>query len=275
MDVHVDRHPARAANPAAAPLLLLHGLGGDRHSWRPVLDGLRAEREVLVAELPGFGASPPLPAPLEPTPRALARSIAAALDQLGVDRPHVAGVSLGGWTALELALLGHARSVVALAPAGFWSRPLDPSSGGARRAGRRAAPLLPLLLSLPPLRARVLGGVLGGPGRFGRADALALVRGYVAAPDFERVDAAMRANVFARDQLAELAARLPVHLVWCGRDRLVTPPRAPLPAAVHQHRLAEAGHLPMFDDPAAVIGLVAAATAAADRAPLPDPVGER
>lgn len=274
MALHVDRHRASDPTSASEPLLLLHGLGGDRHSWRPVLDGLRRDRDVLVAELPGFGASPPLPAAVAPTPPALAAAVAAMLDHEGLERVHVVGVSLGGWTALELALLGRARSVVALAPAGFWSKPLAPASGSARRVGRRLGPLLSPLLRVPPLRVQVLGGILGGLDRIEHRDALALIRGYVGAPDFARVDAAMRANVFDRSRLAELAASLPVHLVWCGRDRLVTPPRTPLPDTVHQHHLPNAGHLPMFDEPEAVVARIRAAVGAAEDGLLTAAVGD-
>lgn len=44
------------------------------------------------------------------------------LDDLGADPAHVAGDSVGRWTALELAKLGKARSVVAIAPAGLRAR---------------------------------------------------------------------------------------------------------------------------------------------------------
>lgn len=274
MALHVDRHRASRPTSASEPLLLLHGLGGDRHSWRPVLDDLRRDRDVLVAELPGFGASPPLPETVAPTPPALATAVAAMLDHEGLDRVHVVGVSLGGWTALELALLGRAHSVVALAPAGFWSKPLAPASGSTRRVGRTLGPLLSPLLRVPPLRVQVLGGILGGLDRIEHRDALALIRGYLGAPDFARVDAAMRANVFDRSRLAGLAEALPVHLVWCGRDRLVTPPRAPLPEAVHQHHLPDAGHLPMFDEPESIVAHVRAAVGAAEDGLLTAALGD-
>ena len=42
-------------------------------------------------------------------------------DDLGLDRPHVAGNSLGGVLGLELASRGLVSSATALAPAGFWT----------------------------------------------------------------------------------------------------------------------------------------------------------
>ena len=42
------------------------------------------------------------------------------LDEHGLARPHLAGNSLGGWVAIELARRGCAASVCAFSPAGFW-----------------------------------------------------------------------------------------------------------------------------------------------------------
>ncbi|WP_157251583.1 alpha/beta fold hydrolase [Patulibacter americanus] len=266
MQTHLERHDARrspqAPAPDGAPLLLVHGLGGDRHSWSPLLPGLTETRDVLVAELPGFGVAPPLPDDIEPTPAALAADVVRALDAAGVERVHVVGHSLGGWVALELAELAPARvrSVVAITPAGFWSRPLAAHEGRAIKAGRRLSPVLPALLAPRRVRNAVLHGVLGGSGGFGYTDALAVVRGYVRAADYERVSAAMRARVYdVRSRLAPLAARIPVHVVWATLDRAVTAPRAALPAAVHVHVLDGAGHLPMFEQPDRIVTVLLAA----------------
>lgn len=266
MQTHLERHEARgnaAEDPSGtAPLVLVHGLGGDRHSWTALLPGLTATRDVVVAELPGFGAAPPLPADVEPSPAALAADLAAALDAAGLDEVHVVGHSLGGWVALELAELapGRVLSVVAITPAGFWSRPLAAREGRAIKVGRRLSPLLPLLLAPQRVRDTVLHGVLGGTGDFGYRDALAVVRGYVRAADYERVSAAMRRRVYDfPSRLRPLADRIPVHVVWAALDRMVAPPRMPLPSAVHVHVLRGAGHLPMFEQPERTVELLLAA----------------
>jgi pimeloyl-ACP methyl ester carboxylesterase len=112
------------------PLLLIHPLGGELVVWEPVLDRLARERDVIALDLPGFGESPALADGAEPTPRALAGAVASLLDELGLGRAHVAGNSLGGWVALELAKAGRARSVAGLCTAGLWKRPLGPRPGG-------------------------------------------------------------------------------------------------------------------------------------------------
>ncbi|MCK9249858.1 MAG: alpha/beta fold hydrolase [Solirubrobacteraceae bacterium] len=261
-------HPAHdRPDGDGVPILLVHGLGGDRRTWRPVLDRLRHRGPVVTVDLPGFGDAPPLPADVEPSPARLAEAVGVALDAAGIDAVHAAGVSLGGWVALELGVAGRARSVVGLAPAGFWRRPLGPSRGTARRVGRAARPAIGPLLRVPALRRRVLGTAMGGMADVAYADARALVGAYVAAPDFVRVDAAMRSRTFGvPERLADLATTIPVHLVWCGLDPLVRRPRRELPVAVRQHVLPDAGHMPMFDAPDRVVEILL--DAAADAAPL-------
>ena len=104
------------------PLVLLHGLGGSGRIWRPVLPFLLAHRDVIAVDLPGFGASAPLPARSPHTPDQLAAAVERLLDALDVDAPQVAGHSLGAWVALELALRGRAGSVTAVCPPGCGQR---------------------------------------------------------------------------------------------------------------------------------------------------------
>ena len=92
------------------PLVLIHGLGLRWQTWEPVLPRLTAERDVVVIDLPGFADSPPPPPGAPASIASLSRLVGEFLDQLGLERPHVAGNSLGGWLSLELAQLGRARS---------------------------------------------------------------------------------------------------------------------------------------------------------------------
>src|SRR5436305_15196537 len=87
------------------PLLLLHGLGSSRLVWKPAVPLLARERDVIALDLPGHGESPVIPG-VEHMPVGYAPVVAATLDRLGVQGVDVAGNSMGGWTALELAKLG-------------------------------------------------------------------------------------------------------------------------------------------------------------------------
>nr|BFE86082.1 hypothetical protein GCM10020093_086830 [Planobispora longispora] len=107
---------------AGPPLVLLHGIGHHWQGWLPVLDRLAAERDVIAVDFPGFGVSPPLPAGTPYTAETLADAVESFCTMLGLREPHVAGNSLGGYVALELASRGVVRTACALSPAGFWTR---------------------------------------------------------------------------------------------------------------------------------------------------------
>ena len=104
------------------PLVLIHGIGSRWQVWEPILDRLASEREVIALDLPGFAGSPVPPPGTPAGVPSLTLLVGEFLDELGLDRPHVAGNSLGGWIALELAKLGRVRSATAHSPAGFWNR---------------------------------------------------------------------------------------------------------------------------------------------------------
>lgn len=231
------------------PLLLLHPLGADRRAWDPILDQVAQHREVVAVDLPGFGGSPPLTE--TPTPRALAEAVAAFLESIGVPRPHVAGNSLGGWVALELALAGHVRSATAIAPAGFWAQPLTPKRGIARNVTRVLLPVLDRVASSGCGRRLLLARSVARPERVPPDAAAHLVRSYITAPGFTAVNDAMRAGRF--EGLERI--RVPVTLAWSEHDGLVRPP-AWLPPAIACRVLEGCGHIPMWDEPARVASLL-------------------
>src|SRR3954468_19582360 len=101
------------------PVVLIHGVGSFWQAWKPVIEAVRGERDVIALDLPGFGGSPSLPIGVVPNAPALADAGAAFLDELGLERPLIGGNSLGGWIALELAARDRARAVVAVSPAGL------------------------------------------------------------------------------------------------------------------------------------------------------------
>lgn len=102
-----------------APLVLIHGIGHTWRAWRPMLPLLEERFDVLAVDMPGFGHSDPLPPGLDSTPEALADAVEDEMGRAGFDRAHLAGNSLGGWVALELARRGRAETVTAISPAGL------------------------------------------------------------------------------------------------------------------------------------------------------------
>ncbi|WP_170317811.1 alpha/beta fold hydrolase [Paroceanicella profunda] len=103
------------------PLLLLAGMASDTASWAPLLPHLTGF-ELLMPDNRCAGRTRPLPCPI--SRRALLEDVLGLLDALGLERVHVAGHSLGGMLALDLAAAAPERvlSLTALSCA-RWVRP--------------------------------------------------------------------------------------------------------------------------------------------------------
>ena len=82
------------------PLVLLHGILEDARSWHPQLDGLGDAFDVIAWDAPGCGGSDDPPESFGAAD--YADCLVGLIDALGVDRPHVAGLSWGSGLALEL-----------------------------------------------------------------------------------------------------------------------------------------------------------------------------
>jgi pimeloyl-ACP methyl ester carboxylesterase len=239
------------------PLVLLHPLGADRHVWDPVLDLLSEHREVIAFDLPGFGESPALAQ--RATPSALASAVAAEVASLEIERPHVAGNSLGGWLALELGLRGAVRTITAIAPAGLWPQPLVPKAAIAHRMAHALLPVTGPAVRTSAGRRLLLGSSVAHPGRVPSAQAAHLVRAYATAPGFREVNDAMRAGRF--EGLERI--RCPTTLVWPERDRLIERPPW-VPDRIRNVELPDSGHIPMWDAPQAVAQILIDASGGRD-----------
>ena len=100
------------------PLVLLHGGAGTWRLWEPVIPLLEPHHDVLALTLAGHWGGAPLPVGGPAGIEALVERAESDMEAEGVHAAHIAGGSLGGWVALELARRGRAKSVVAIAPAG-------------------------------------------------------------------------------------------------------------------------------------------------------------
>ncbi|MEU3146127.1 MULTISPECIES: alpha/beta fold hydrolase [unclassified Streptomyces] len=238
------------------PLLLLHGIGHHRQAWDPVVDILAAEREVIAVDLPGFGASPALPGGLTHGLPTMNAALAALCEKLGLDRPHVAGNSLGGLLALELGRQKRVRSVTALSPAGFWTRAERRYAFGVLIGMRRIAERMPLplverLARSAAGRAALTSTIYARPGRRSPEAVVAETRALAGATGFTETLRAGTAVRFSDD-----VPGIPVTIAWGARDRLLIPRQGvraqrTIPGA-RLIRLPGCGHVPMNDDPALV-----------------------
>ncbi len=115
--IEVRGAPVRALEAGTgAPVLYLHGIDGPRPD--PLVAELAKSHRVIVPELPGFGRSP-IPDWLMDISDAASFGL-DLVDALGVGRLHLAGHSIGGWIAAEMAIRDAALfpSLSLLAPMG-------------------------------------------------------------------------------------------------------------------------------------------------------------
>jgi pimeloyl-ACP methyl ester carboxylesterase len=254
------RAPHKAACQTSAvasdkpPLVLLHPATSSGRIWRDMVPRLSEHHEVYTPTLVGHRGGPE-PARRPVTDTDVIDSAERYLDEHGLDRPHIAGNSMGGLVAVELARRGRAGSVCAISPAGFWSvddgsmdRVLKQIRQGMRgiRAIRRMAPRL---IRTTIGRRILLHNLLTHPERVDPDDAvdlfLADALGCTAIDDLLK----SRARVETLDPLP-----CPVTLAWAAVDRVlpVNPygrtARERLPGAEWVD-LPDTGHNAMIDDP--------------------------
>ncbi|WP_345560299.1 alpha/beta fold hydrolase [Nonomuraea rosea] len=87
-------------DPAAPPLLLIHGRTADHNDWNGITQHFAARHHVFAIDLRGHGGSDhpgeyPLPE--------MAEDVVALLDHLGIERATLIGHSLGGVVSYHLA----------------------------------------------------------------------------------------------------------------------------------------------------------------------------
>lgn len=243
------------------PLILIHGIGHRLQAWEPVFDRLAERHEVIAIDLPGFGLSP---VPDGGMPRDMAATVAAMAEtfrEWGLDRPHVAGNSLGGAIGLELAAIGAVRSATAFSPAGFFT-PAERRRALCILNTLRANTFAPksmirATLRRPSLRAASFGALVARPARLdverAYGDALALRSGRGFRP------VARSARDYAFDG-SRLDSAVPVTVGWGERDRIFGVHQAERVRTALPHArvvtMPDCGHVPMSDDPDLVARLI-------------------
>jgi pimeloyl-ACP methyl ester carboxylesterase len=257
---------------AGEPLVLLHGIGHHWRAWLPVMDRLAAAHDVIAIDLPGFGESP-LPSGGNPSDMpGLVAAIGEFLTGLGVHRPHVAGNSLGGAIALELAANGMVSSATALSPAGFYTQWQRRWAIGLLSTQRLAAhaplPVLRFVANTSVLRTVCFRSLVARPELITAEVAL---RDTIALRDAKAFAAVARAGRAYR--VSACTPTVPVTVAWGTRDRVLSYRQAAvarqvLPLARHVDLL-DCGHVPMTDDPEQVASVILATTMLASAHPPP------
>ncbi len=189
------------------------------------------------------------------------------LDERGLDRPHLAGHSMGGFIALELARRGRAASVCVFSPGGLWSDDLRAQVAKRLRRqfalGRLMRRITPLLLKSPGVRRRSLtDSTLHG-------DRLSYERA------IEMTEVTMECTIIndlfhdADEKVAPMdPLPCPITIAWGEKDRILP---VELCGAIARDRLPGAtftvlrglAHTPTIDDPELVARTILAVTGAA------------
>jgi pimeloyl-ACP methyl ester carboxylesterase len=242
------------------PLVLLHGLGHRRQGWDAVVPLLAADRDVIAVDFPAMGESavPPVG-----DYRTMADMVEKLFGSLGIERPHVAGNSLGGLVALELAARGSVRTATALSPAGFWNAPeVLWAKAIFRIAGFLGARLpdraVDFIVGNRAARVALYGLFFGKPSHHQAADLVRDLRG-LGREHRPAIDAAL-AEFGGWTPPPPAAAGIPTTIAWGGRDLLLFPHQArrarrSQPAARFVP-LQGLGHAPMSDDPERIAALL-------------------
>jgi pimeloyl-ACP methyl ester carboxylesterase len=235
-------------------VVLLHAFPCDGRMWQPQADDLcEAGWRVLVPDLPGFGQSA-LP-DREPSLDDVAESVVSVLDDRGVDRCVLAGVSLGGYVTMAIL-----RQRPDLAAGLVLCDTKATADSDAARENRER--LARLVLESPQECARileqaVLPGLLGDTTRAHRPEVVDRVRSWLGDATADTVAWYQRAMAVRPDSVAVLAAvDVPTLVLWGEEDALA--PREEQDAMRTASTDAdlvivpEAGHLANVERPEAV-----------------------
>ncbi|GIF53674.1 pimeloyl-ACP methyl ester carboxylesterase [Asanoa ferruginea] len=234
------------------PLLLVHGLGGSRHTWRHLIGTLAQTHTVIAPDLPGHGdsAAPDGDYSLG----AHATALRDLLVSLGLTSATIVGHSLGGGIALQFAYQFPERTdrLVLISSGG-----LGPQLTPALRAATlpAAGTVVAALARIPSfLTRRVLSEM---PALIAREDAQPVADGLHDLADARRrrtfirtartvID--WRGQTVSAIRHLQLLVGLPVLVVWGSNDKTIPPQHheaiAAATPAFYTAEIADAGHYP-------------------------------
>ncbi|MEV2221087.1 alpha/beta hydrolase [Nocardia vinacea] len=253
------------------PLVLLHGVAMSARVWDPLIPQLSVRYQVLAPTALGHRGG----AAVSRRPARIADfvdEVERLLDENGWATAHLVGNSLGGWTAVELARRGRARTVCALSPAGFWDAGgtghADSSATIARNVtfARLTRPLAPLTLRSSLVRRSALRVIAEHGDRLESSAAAGIVADLLGCTVTDDL-------LNTRDAIADFE-RLPcpITVAWSQADRIFP---VAVNGAIAQQRLPGVtfevlpgvGHVPMIDDPGLVLRTILTRTG---EAPSPE-----
>lgn len=230
------------------PLLFLHGSGG--LAWGPFLDQLAESYSVCAPEHPGYGESTGLEHLEDMTDFAL--YVGDFCDEVGIEKTHVVGHSLGGMLAAEVAIsqAQYVDRLVICNAIGFW---------------RDESPVLDYIIAPPEELLKAVfhdpEGVVAKEMFTPPTEVEEMMAAY-----FERAKAFSAAGKFAwpipdrglKRRIHRIKA--PTLIVWGESDGLVPPVYAEdFKTGIADSRVVimkDTAHMPMYEDAAGFVSLV-------------------
>lgn len=231
-------------------LVLVHAFPLDRRMWVATAQALAQHCRVIAPDMRGFGGSDLAGGSIA----AMADDVAALLDQLGIERATVGGLSMGGYVSLAFAAR-HKERLERLILADTRAA----ADSDVARAGRADALALVDAQGVPALVERQLFALLS-------SGASETVRAKVRSIGNEQQPAGVKAGICALrdrpDRQNDLSAIACPTLVLSGtEDKISTPAEmADMASAIPGSRLVEigaAGHLSNLENPADFVAAVA------------------
>jgi pyruvate dehydrogenase E2 component (dihydrolipoamide acetyltransferase) len=235
-----------------APLVFIHGFGGDLNNWQFNQEALAAGRPTYALDLPGHGGSSKELAADGADVGALAGAVLDFMDAEAIGKAHLVGHSLGGAVALDLALNhpDRVRSVTAICSAGLGPEIDMVYIDGFMAAKRRKQlqPVLEMLVADPAMVSReMIEDVL----KFKRLDGVETALNRIIEGTFPGGRQALQLT----GRLGELS--VPVQIVWGRKDRIIPVRHTEgLPNSVRVHVFDDAGHMVHMEKAAEVNDLI-------------------
>lgn len=200
------------------PVVLLHGYPFNRTMWREQAEALSQSFRVIMPDLRGLGeteATADEPA----TMNEMAQDVAALLDQLGIDRAMLCGLSMGGYVAFAFTRRFPLR-VRALVLAD--TRP-QPDTDDARRVREEQARKV-LEEGMSAISDDILQKSLAPATLYARPDIVERVREMILSTKPEGAAAALRGMAARSDQTPFLPNIIAPTLIFVGSEDRITPP---------------------------------------------------
>ncbi len=236
-------------NGQGIPLLLIHGFPHDHTLWEPQLNGLHDVARVIAPDLRGFGLVEEVPHVM--TMDDYAADLKALLDELGIEKAVIGGLSMGGYVALAFAarypeavqglILCNTRAV---------------GDNEQAREGRHATAQKALDEGMDGIAEGMLPKMISEKSALAHADLSMFVHNLMARQSPEAVAAAARGMAIRQDRTPMLSTiKVPTLVITGSADTLIPPAESEAMAAKIPGSelvvIPDVAHLSNLEDPEA------------------------